>query len=61
MQIFRLFGILVVFGVPGIIIGGLTYHLFHSWFAVVVFEIILIIVAFKTAIGATCKCSPDEH
>ncbi len=63
MQIFRLFGILAVFGAPGIILGGLTYHLSRSWFAVVVFEIILIIVALKTAIGATCKCVPggNEH
>ncbi len=61
MQIFRLFGILVVFGAPGIILGGLTYHLFHSWVAVVVFEIVLIIVALKTAIGATCKCLPGNR
>lgn len=38
-------GTLVVFGVPVIVGGGITYALFHNYHAVAVFEIILILFA----------------
>ena len=55
MQIARMLGILVVFGAPAIILGGLTYHLFHSWVAVAVWEALLIVIALTTAYNATRK------
>jgi hypothetical protein len=54
-------GILVVFGVPGIILGGLTYHWFHSWAAVLVWEIIMVIIAAGTAYNAAGKSGPSGH
>ncbi len=61
MQIARMLGILVVFGIPGIIVGGLTYHLFNSWAAVLVWEIILVIIALGTAYNAAGKRGPSGH
>lgn len=54
MNLARFLGILFVFGVPTIIGGGLFFHLFHSWFAVAVWEILLWFVAITTAYNA-CK------
>jgi hypothetical protein len=49
MNLARLLGILVVFGVPAIIGGGLFYHIFHSWVAVWLYEALLILTAVTTA------------
>ncbi|GMQ79664.1 MAG: hypothetical protein BMS9Abin03_091 [Thermodesulfobacteriota bacterium] len=45
MNISRRLGILVVFGVPAIIGGGIVYALFGSYISVFAYEIILLIVA----------------
>jgi hypothetical protein len=55
MNLARFIGILFVFGIPTIIGGGLTFHLFHSWFAVVVWEILLWTIALTTAYKVTGK------
>lgn len=59
MQIPRMIGILIDFGVPAIWFGGLVMHLTHSWEAVWVFEAIVICVAFYVAFKAAGK--PDPH
>lgn len=41
----RKLGILVIFGVPAIIGGGIVYAIFHSYIPVFVYEILLIFVA----------------
>jgi len=41
MPISRKLGILVVFGVPAIIGGGIVYHLFQSYTPMIVYEILL--------------------
>jgi hypothetical protein len=41
MSISRNLGILVVFGVPAIIGGGLVYYFFQSYAPVIVYEILL--------------------
>ena len=61
MQFARLIGILVVFGAPGIIGGGLVMHLSHSWVAVAIFEVLLIIGAVTVAFKAAGKPAPSEH
>ena len=61
MNLARFIGILFVFGIPTIIIGGLTFHLFHSWFAVVVWEILLWTVAITTAYKVAGKSAPGKH
>lgn len=58
MQLARFIGVIVVFGVPAIIIGGLTYHLTHSWPAVAIWEAVNYTLAFIVACKACCK--PDE-
>ena len=45
MDVSRKLGILVVFGVPAIIGGGIVYAIFHSYIPVLVYEIALIFVA----------------
>lgn len=46
MDIPRKLGIMIYTAVPAIIGGGIVYDLFqHSWTAVVVFEILLILAA----------------
>lgn len=60
MQFARLFGILVVFGAPAIIGGGLVFHLLHSWLAVWAYEIALAVFAFKTAVNAASKTPAGE-
>ena len=46
MSISRKLGILVFFAVPGIIGGGITYHLFDgNYLPVFVYETILLLVA----------------
>ena len=55
MNLARFIGILYVFGIPTIILGGLTFHLFHSWFAVAVWEILLWTIAITTASKVTVK------
>ena len=55
MNLARFIGILFVFGVPTIIGGGLTFHLFHSWFAVLVWEILLWFTALSVAYRVTKK------
>jgi len=61
MQIARMIGIMVVFGAPAIIGGGLVHHLLHSWLAVWLYEALLIFVAVTTAIKAAGKPAPSEH
>ncbi|MCU0600592.1 MAG: hypothetical protein MUE70_15200 [Desulfobacterales bacterium] len=41
MSISRKLGILVVFGVPAIIGGGIVYYIFQSYTPMIVYEIIL--------------------
>ena len=41
MSISRNLGILVVFGVPAIIGGGLVYYFFQSYTPVIVYEVLL--------------------
>lgn len=45
MDVSRKLGILVFFGVPAIIGGGIVYALFHSYFPVFIYEIVLLFVA----------------
>jgi hypothetical protein len=45
MDVSRKLGILVIFGVPAIIGGGIVYAIFHSYIPVIVYEILLIFVA----------------
>ena len=61
MDLARLLGILVVFGVPAIIGGGLVMHLFHSWVVVWIYEILLVGLAARTAYNAAGKSAPDDH
>lgn len=61
MDIARFLGILIVFGVPAIWIGGLFYHWFHSWVAVWIWEIVLIIIALNVALKATRNSAPESH
>jgi len=49
MQLARMMGILIVFGVPGIILGGLFFHLFHNWAVVAIFEALLVCGAATTS------------
>ncbi|NVL90417.1 MAG: hypothetical protein HWN69_05395 [Desulfobacterales bacterium] len=49
MQLARMFGIMIVFGVPAIIGGGLFFHLLHSWVVVAIFEALLVCGAATTA------------
>lgn len=61
MDLARFLGILVVFGAPAIVGGGLVMHLLHSWVAVWLFEALLIFTAVKTALRAAGKSAPTEH
>ncbi len=45
MSITRKLGVLVFFGVPAIIGGGIVYHFFHDYTAVVIYEMVLLLVA----------------
>ena len=45
MDISRKLGILVVFGVPAIVGGGIVYGIFGSYVPVFIFETLLILVA----------------
>ena len=46
MSVSRKLGILVFFGVPAIIGGGITYALFHgTYIPVLIYEIILLSIA----------------
>ncbi|NVM21283.1 MAG: hypothetical protein HWN68_05840 [Desulfobacterales bacterium] len=49
MQLARMFGIMIVFGAPAIIGGGLMFHLFHNWTVVAIFEALLVCGAVATA------------
>jgi hypothetical protein len=61
MDLARFLGILVVFGAPAIIGGGLVYHLLHSWLAVWLYEALLIFTAVRTAYRAAGKSAPSAH
>jgi hypothetical protein len=61
MQFARFLGILVVFGVPAIMGGGLMYHLFHSFVAVWIYEALLLALAFKVASKACSNPAPSDH
>jgi hypothetical protein len=41
MAISRNLGVLVVFGVPAIIGGGIVYYFFQSYTAMIVYEVLL--------------------
>jgi hypothetical protein len=45
MDVSRKLGILVFFGVPAIIGGGIVYALFHSYISVFIYEVVLLFVA----------------
>jgi len=45
MDVSRKLGILVFFGVPAIIGGGITYALFGSYIPVFIWEILLVFIA----------------
>jgi len=61
MQLARLIGILVVFGVPAIIGGGIIYGFFHSFVAVWIYEALLLVLAVKVATKACSKPAASEH
>lgn len=61
MDVFRMIGIMIVFGAPAIVGGGLMYHLFENWFAVAVFEALLILGALTTAVKVAGKAAPSHH
>ncbi len=54
MQIPRMIGIIIIFGAPAIVFGGLAYDLFESWLAVIGMEVLVVLGAFTTAYNA-CK------
>lgn len=45
MSIARKLGIMVLFAVPGIVGGGIVFAIFHSYAAVGVYEILLLLAA----------------
>ncbi len=45
MDMSRRFGILIFFGVPAILGGGILYHIFNDYFPIVIYEIILVLFA----------------
>lgn len=55
MDLARMLGIMVVFGVPAIIGGGLVYHLFESWWVVGIWEALVVYMAGSTAYKAAGK------
>jgi hypothetical protein len=61
MDLARFIGIVIVFGAPAIIGGGLVFHLFHNWVAVWIYELLLILLAFRTAFNAAGKSAPSKH
>jgi hypothetical protein len=61
MDLARMLGIMIVFGAPAIIGGGLVYDLLDSWLAVWLYEALLILVAVTTATKAAGKPAPTEH
>ena len=61
MDLARFIGIIIVFGVPGIIGGGLVFHLFHSWPVVWIYEALLILLALTTANKTAGKSPPSGH
>ena len=48
----RSLGILIFFGVPGIIGGGIFYALFGGYTAVIIYEILMLFVAGACAVKA---------
>jgi hypothetical protein len=61
MDLARLLAIMIVFGAPAIIGGGLVFDLFHNWVVVWIYEILLVGFAFRTAYNAATKSSPGDH
>jgi len=61
MDLARMIGIMVVFGVPAIIGGGLFFHLFHSWFVVAIWEALVVFGAITISYKAAGKSAPSEH
>lgn len=61
MQLARFLGIMVVFGAPAIIGGGLFYDLFHSWVAVWLYEALLVCGALTVAYRAAGKPAASDH
>ena len=45
MDVSRKLGIVVFFGVPAIIGGGIVYAMFHSYIPVFIWEILLVFIA----------------
>ena len=61
MDLARLIGIIIVFGAPAIIGGGLVFHWFHSWPVVWIYEILLVLLALRLAFNAAGKSKPSGH
>jgi len=61
MDLARMIGIMVVFGVPAIIGGGLFFHLFHSWFVVAIWEALVVFGAITISYKAAVKSAPSKH
>jgi hypothetical protein len=61
MDLARLLGILVVFGVPAIIGGGLFYDLFENWVVVWLYEALLVCGAFTIAFKTAGRSAPSKH
>ena len=61
MDLARFIGIMVVFGAPAIIGGGLVYDLFHHWLPVWLYEILLIFIAIRTAYNAAGRPKVPAH
>jgi hypothetical protein len=53
-------GMVVVFGVPAIILGGLAWELFQKWTAVIVFEIVLLFLL-SWVLAKGDKKAPAHH
>ena len=60
MDIFRFFGIIIVFGVLGIWGGGLMYHWTHGYGLVWVYTALLAVVALIVAFKATRGKTPSH-
>ena len=61
MDLARFIGIMVVFGAPAIIGGGLVFDLFDHWLPVWLYEILLIFIAIRTAYNAAGRSKALVH
>ncbi|MCK4388912.1 MAG: hypothetical protein KAV83_01580 [Desulfobacterales bacterium] len=61
MDIFRMMGIIIIFGVPAIVGGGLVFHVLESWIAVAIWEVLNIVIAASTAYKVAGRSAPGYH